>query len=153
MKTILRLFILLSLITFSCKKKEDTIDEISNFTWTYQNQAYTATSSAAYLSSFDLSLGPNHILAYLGVPGFGTSYKVSIRLSALNPTVYPVSFTSNIFEYIDDFGRNLGAVDGTVTILSNTGNKLKGSFDVKILRGIGDTAVLKGQFNNVDMKP
>jgi hypothetical protein len=151
MKTMLRLFILLSLITFSCKKKEDTIAESSNFTWTYQNQAYIATSSAAYLSPFDLSLGPNHIVAYLS--SFGAGYKVSIRLSALNPNIYPVSFTSNAFEYVDDFGFGLGAVDGTVTISSNVGYKLKGSFHVKILKGIGDTAVLKGQFNNVDMKP
>jgi hypothetical protein len=148
MKKILGAFILFLSIISSCNKKDAATNEPSSFTWIYQNQPYTATSSEAYL----LRSNPNtnQILAY--VNGDVTRYKLSILLPALNPNNYPVSFTTNAFEYIDDFGFVLGAVSGSVTISSNSSNKLSGSFDVKMLKGIADTVSMQGQFYNVPIR-
>ena len=148
MKNLAAIFIL-ALIVQSCskdKKKEDS----ASFTWTHQNVSHTATSVDAYNSQAGLGLGPNQIIAN---NGSATFYRVSIRLSSLSPNSYTVSLTSNKFDYVDDAGYNLAGAQGTVTIYSNSDNKLSGNFSVKLINASSDTTAITGSFSNIPVHP
>jgi len=149
MKSILIVFILM-LTVLSCNKNNGSNNSWS-FKWTYKNVSYSATTADAYITQVGIGTGPNQIRA--NIPGSGLNYRVSMRLSSLNPNTYPVSLTSNKFDYIDDAGDNLAGVQGTVTISSDNDNKLSGSFSVKLINLTYDTTVLTGSFTNITRHP
>jgi len=148
MKNLAAIFIL-ALIVQSCSKDNKKEDSAS-FTWVHLNVSHTATSADAYNSQAGLGLGPNQIIANNGT---ATSYRVSIRLSSLNPNSYAVSLTSNKFDYVDDAGYNLAGAKGTVTISSNSVNKLSGNFSVKLINASFDTTAITGSFSNIPVHP
>jgi hypothetical protein len=149
MKKIALIFTLM-IINFSCNKDNGSNDSWS-FTWTHQNISHSATSSDAYLTQAGLGIGPNQICAFIS--SSSPNYRVSIRLSSLTPNSYPVSLTSNHFDYVDDFGNNLSGVQGSVTISSNSNNKLSGIFSVKLINISSDTTAITGSFANINLHP
>jgi len=149
MKKITVIFTLFVTI-LSCNKDTHSNDS-SSFTWTHQNVFHSATSADAYISQAGLGVGPNQILAF--VTTSGPNYRVSIRLSSLNPNSYAVSLTSNKLDYVDDLGNNLAGAQGSVTISSNANNKLSGSFSVKLINASFDTTAFIGLFTNITVHP
>ena len=142
--------ILLSLmLVLSCNKSSG--DDNWNFSWTHQNNSYTASSANAYISQIDLDKGPNHIAA--SVASLTFDYKISIYLTSLNPSSYPVSLSTNTVRYIDDAGFELAGAAGTVTITSNSNSKLSGNFSIKLINPSSDTTLLNGSFANIPLHP
>ena len=140
----------LMLTILSCNKDNDSNDSWS-FNWAHQNVSHSATSADAYISQAGLGLGPNQIVATIS--SSGPNYRASMRLSSLSPNSYPVSLTSDKFDYVDDSGNNLAGAQGTVTISSNSNNKLSGSFSVKLINASSDTTGITGSFTNVNLHP
>ena len=140
----------LMLTILSCGKDNDSTDSWS-FNWTHQNVPHSATSADAYISQAGLGLGPNQIVASLS--SSGPNYRVSMRLSSLNPNSYPVSLTFNKFDYVDDSGNDLAGAQGSVTISLNSNNKLTGSFSVKLINVSSDTTTITGSFTNINLHP
>ena len=142
-------FLSLVFIIQSCSKDKKEKGS-GSFTWNHRNVSHTATIADAYISQAGLGLGPNQIIAN---DGSTTFYRVSMRLSSLNPGSYAVSLTSNKFDYVDDLGFDLAGAQGTVTILSNSTNKLSGNFSVKLINASSDTTVITGAFSNILVHP
>jgi hypothetical protein len=140
----------LMLTILSCNKDNNSSDSWS-FNWSHQNVSHSATSADAYINQVGLGLGPDQIVA--AISSSSPNYRVSIRLSSLSPNSYPVSLTSNKFDYVDDSGNNLAGVQGTITISSNSNNKLSGSFTVKLINTSSDTTAITGSFTNIDLHP
>lgn len=141
------LFTTLFFIIFilSCGKSNDP--QFWSFNWTHKTVSHSATSADAYITQVALGKGPNQIKA--DISGSSLNYRVSMYLSSLSPNSYPVSLTSNKFDYIDDAGDHLAGVQGTVTISSETDNKLSGSFSVKLINMNYDTTLITGSFINI----
>lgn len=138
----------LVLILFSCSKDEKKNDPMI-FTWTHLGVSHNATTADAYISQAGLGLGPNQILANNGTTTF---FRVSIRLSSLNAGSYTIS-SANKVDYVDDAGFNQVATGGTVTIQSNSNNKISGLFTVTLTDASSNTSTLTGQFSNVTVHP
>ena len=149
MKKIAVIFNLL-IIILSCNKDSGSNDSWS-FNWTHQSVSHSATSADAYISQAGLGLGPNQVLAFIS--SSSPYYRVSIRLSSLTPNSYPVSLTSNKFDYVDDSGNDLAGAQGSVTISSNSNDKLSGSFSVKLINASSDTTTIAGSFANINLHP
>lgn len=137
------------MLILSCNKPSD--DNNWNFSWTHQNNPYTASSANAYISQIDLDKGPNHIAA--STASLTIDYKISIYLTSLNPSSYPVSLSTNKVRYIDDSGYDLAGAAGTVTITSNSNSKLSGNFSIKLINPSSDTTFLNGSFANIPLHP
>jgi len=140
----------LMILILSCNKDSDSNDSWI-FKWTHQNVFHTATSADAYITQAGLGLGPNQILAFIS--SSSPNYRVGIQLSSLTPNSYPVSLTSNKFDYVDDSGNDLAGVEGTVTISSSSNSKLSGSFSVKLIDASSDTTTISGSFENIILHP
>ena len=149
MKKIAVIFTLV-IIILSCSKDNGSNDSWS-FNWTHENVPHSATAADAYVSQAGLGLGPNQILAFISSSSL--NFRVSIRLSSLTPNSYPVSLTSNRFDYVDDSGNDLAGAQGSVTISSNSNNKLSGSFSVKLINPSSDTTAITGSFTNINLHP
>ena len=149
MKKIAVIFTLV-IIILSCSKDNGSNDSWS-FNWTHENVPHSATAADAYVSQAGLGLGPNQILAFISSSSL--NFRVSIRLSSLTPNSYPVSLTSNRFDYVDDSGNDLAGAQGSVTISSNSNNKLSGSFSVKLINPSSDTTPITGSFTNINLHP
>jgi hypothetical protein len=144
------IIITLMIIILSCNKDNDPDDSWS-FNWSHQNVAHSATSADAYITQADLGLGPDQIVAFIS--SFSPYYRLSMRLSSLTPGSYAVSLASNKFDYVDDSGNNLAGAEGSVTISSNSNNKLSGSFSVKLINISSDTTSITGTFVNINLHP
>jgi len=139
------------MLTISSCNKDNGSNDSWSFNWSHQNISHSATSADAYISQVGLGLGPNQIVATIS--SSGPNYRVSMRLSSLSPNSYPVSLTSNKFAYVDDSGYNLAGAQGTVTISSNSNNKVTGSFSVKLINPSSDTTGITGSFTNINLHP
>jgi hypothetical protein len=141
-------YLLIIAAMYSCNKRND-VGNPWNFSWSHKGTNYHASKADAYISPFDLSLGPNQVVAY--VPSM-PSYKLSIKLTSLNPGTYSIGAGNNI-GYIDEAGFELQGVEGTVTIQANASNQLSGSFSAKLLQSPSDTTVINGSFINISLHP
>lgn len=138
----------LALFLFSCAKDEKKNDPMI-FTWTHLSVSHNATTADAYISQAGLGLGPNQILAN---NGSATFFRVSIRLSSLNAGSYTISSVNKV-DYVDDAGFNQVATSGTVTIQSNSNNRLSGLFTVTLTDPSSNNSTLTGQFSNIVVHP
>lgn len=138
----------LALFLFSCSKDEKKNDPMI-FTWTHLSVSHNATTADAYISQAGLGLGPNQILAN---NGSATFFRVSIRLSSLNAGSYNISSVNKV-DYVDDAGFNQVATTGTVTIQSNSNNRLSGLFTVTLTDPSSNNSTLTGQFSNIVVHP
>ena len=137
------------MLILSCNKSSD--DNNWEFSWTHKNNSYTASDANAYISQIDLGKGPNHIAA--SIASLPRDYKISIYLASLNPSSYSVSLSTNKVRYIDDAGYDLAGAAGTVTVTSNSNNKLSGNFSIKLINPSSDTTLLNGSFANITLHP
>lgn len=138
----------LTLFLFSCSKDEKKNDPMI-FTWTHLSVSHNATTADAYISQAGLGLGPNQILAN---NGSATFFRISIRLSSLNAGSYTISSVNKV-DYVDDAGFNQVATSGTVTIQSNSNNRLSGLFTVTLTDPSSNNSTLTGQFSNIVVHP
>jgi len=141
----------LTLILLSCNKDSNTSSDSWSFTWTHENVIHMATEAAAYITQAGVGLGSNQIIANIGTSN--AQPRVSIRLTSLNPDTYPVSVSTNRFDYVDDAGNELFGAAGTVTISANSGNKLSGDFSVKLINPSSDTTMITGSFTDINVHP
>jgi hypothetical protein len=148
MKNIAAIFVL-TLAFSSCFIDKRPTDPF--FNWTHQNVPHHTTDAQAYISQSGLGMGPNQIVAK--ITSSGVMDRVNIQLSSLSPNTYVVSLSTNKFYYVDDAGNILGGAGGSVTIWSNTGNKLSGNFSVKLINSSSDTTLIEGWFANIDLHP
>jgi hypothetical protein len=140
----------LTLILLSCSKDSNKSNDSWSFTWTHENVIHMATGAAAYVTQAGVGLGSNQIIATMGN---SSQPRVSIQLSSLNPNSYPVSVSTNRFDYVDDAGNDLRGAAGTVTISANSGNKLSGDFSVKLINPSSDTTMITGSFTDINVHP
>lgn len=140
----------LTLVLLSCSKDSNTSNDSWGFTWTHENVRHMATEAAAYATQAGVGMGSNQIIATMGT---GSQSRVSIQLSSFDPNSYPVSVSTNRFDYVDDAGNDLRGAAGTVTISANSGNKLSGDFSVKLINPASDTTLITGSFTDINVHP
>ncbi|HMK03422.1 MAG TPA: hypothetical protein VK489_04495 [Ferruginibacter sp.] len=141
-------FVALSIFIFiSCNKSDDSQDESSSFTWTWSAITYNGNFKEAYLQS--LSVTPV-IIAGMGTslqsPGTGPR----ISLNSFNVGSYNlVSGIANTISFVAPNGDNLQSTSGTLTITSNSNNKMNGNFSATLINAVGLNSSLIGSFTNL----
>jgi hypothetical protein len=137
---VITLLILVITIFDSCKKSAD--DSLASYTWTYGSSNFVANFKGAYLTS--ISANPN-IYAGMGTTLYASGMGPRMTISSLNVNTYNFVVSPNSFIYIDDMGNVLGLLSGSVTITSNSNNRISGHFSVTLFNNV----VVTGNFVNV----
>ncbi len=131
----------------ACKKS----DPASSFTWTWNGTNYTGNFKEAYIQS--LGSGSN-IVGGTGTSLFTTGTGPRIAVSSLSVGTYNLTGTlPNTIFFVDPNGDNLATTTGTLTITSNSDNKLSGNFSATLVNASSQNTSLSGSFSNININP
>ena len=136
--------LLFSILILACKKKEEEScstclvggsAEPPGFVYTKDGGADIRTTASSYYPA-----NKTIVASYQN-----STYRVIIKTTSQAVGVYTFTSTANTLTYFEPLG-NYVATSGTVTINSNTGGKLSGSF---VSNGGGVASTIRGQFKGL----
>lgn len=140
------LFVLFSVLTISCSKNDDdpiipiAPVQVDGFYYAENGSSTTTKAASAQVNgAFDTIIAKDASNVTL----------CEINLTALTAGTYTIDNTNNAFAFVrNGVGTFIGSA-GTVTITSNSGGKLSGSFNCTAGSGVAGLTSVSGTFTNL----
>lgn len=143
------LFVLFSVLTISCSKNDDEpITPIAPIAPVQADGFYYAENGSSTITKA-ASAQVNGAFDTIIAKDASNVTLCEINLTALTVGTYTIDNTNNAFAFVrNGVGTFIGSA-GTITITSNSGGKLSGSFNCTAGSGVAGLNSVSGTFTNI----